>query len=78
MIVQVSNQLVQMQLANWLIIVSDGDYFTVWQVLGLLIATFHDVIRGAVAQIVDLLKNNSLNVQSAGANTIGRLAEHCK
>jgi HEAT repeat protein len=43
-----------------------------------LLATFHDVIRGAVPQIVDLLKDKDLSIQSAGANAIGKLAEHCK
>jgi HEAT repeat protein len=43
-----------------------------------LIAACHDVIIGAVPQIVHLLKDNSLDVQSAGADAIGKLAKHCK
>jgi hypothetical protein len=71
-------RLVQMQLANLLSIVSDGDYYNVCQVWGLVIATFHDIIRGAVPQVVDLLKDNILDVQSTSANAIGKLAEKCK
>jgi HEAT repeat protein len=43
-----------------------------------LVATFHDVIRGAVPQIVDLLKESDWQIRNAGANAIGKLAEHCK
>jgi hypothetical protein len=44
-----------------------------------LIAAFHDVIRGAVPQILDFLKDRSnWEIQDAGANAIGKLAEHCK
>jgi hypothetical protein len=43
-----------------------------------LIATFHDVIRGAVPDIVKLLINDFSFVQSAGANAIGKLAEQRK
>ena len=37
--------------------------------------TFYDTIKAAIPQIIKLLKDNDLDVQSAGANVIGKLAE---
>jgi HEAT repeat len=37
---------------------------------------FHDAIRGAVPEICELLTDSRWSVRLAGANAIGKLAEH--
>ena len=43
-----------------------------------ILATFYETIKPAFPQIIKLLKDNDLDVQSAGANVIGKLAEQSK
>ena len=43
-----------------------------------ILATFHKMIEDAIPQIVNLLKDSNSNIRSAGANTLGKLAEQSK
>jgi len=42
------------------------------------IAAFHEAIKGAVLQIVALLKDKNWGVRSAGQKAMNKLFEHCK
>ena len=45
---------------------------------GLVLASFHDAIHGAVPQIVESLKDNDFIVKLAGATAVSNLARHRK
>jgi len=74
----VSEPPVQLQFAIWLSTVSDRAHYTLNGIEVHFIAAFHDAIVRAVPQILESLKNKDWYVRSAGANAIGKVAEHGK
>ena len=72
-----SDQLVQMQLENWLSKVSDG-YHPPLQDWCPFLDAFGDVIKGAVPKILEFLKGSNSDVRSAGTNAVGKLAVQSK
>lgn len=73
-----SAQLLQMYLANFLSNVSDGVCRALWQAWVLFLAAFHDKIKDAVPEIVQLIKSDDYNVQSAARDALGKLIEQGK